>query len=123
MRPSWPAPPCRSSPNAEADNLVPGCVRPNPDDPTNAALNNVAFPPRRLVEVAEGLDRLGAHGVVASICEARDPENGDLADFSPAVDDPAGHRDALPRAASTTSSSSGHPARCSARCWRRCRPA
>ena len=74
--------------NAEADNLVPGCVRPNPDDPTNAALNNVAFPPRRLVEVAEGLDRLGAHGVVASICEARDPENGDFqADFSPAVDE------------------------------------
>lgn len=74
--------------NVDGSNLVPSCTRPNPDDPTNPAAANVAVPPRRLVQVAEGLDRLGANGVIASICQARDPENDDFAaDFSPAVDE------------------------------------
>jgi hypothetical protein len=48
---------------------------------------NTALPPRRLVQVAEGLDRQGAHGVVASICQARDPATSDYrADFGPAFD-------------------------------------
>ena len=64
--------------------LAPSCSRPNPDNPLS---DNLASPPRRLVSVAEGVEQAGGHGVVASICQARDPDNGDFrADFSPAVD-------------------------------------
>lgn len=46
--------------NETGDNLVPSCSSPN----------GVAFPPRRLVETARGLDAAGAGTVVASICDA-----------------------------------------------------
>lgn len=73
--------------NSVGNDLVPGCVRPNPSAPTNERLQNKAFPPRRLVRVAEGLQAAGATGVVASICEAVDAENGDYrANFGPAID-------------------------------------
>ena len=73
--------------NAIGSELVPGCVRPNPEAPTNPVGQNEAFPPRRLIRVAQGLDDAGAAGVVASICEAVDSEHGDYrADFAPAID-------------------------------------
>ncbi|MBK7154602.1 MAG: hypothetical protein IPH72_22930 [Sandaracinaceae bacterium] len=75
-------------PNPERTNLMPGCERPDPDAPSDPTRVNSALPPRRLVQVAEGLEARGAHGVVASICEARDGAAGDYrADFSPAFDD------------------------------------
>jgi hypothetical protein len=43
----------------------------------NVPGRGVAFPPRRLVEVARGLDARGASGIVESICQA---------DFTPALD-------------------------------------
>ena len=49
-------------PNSNATNLEPSCSRPNPE-----GLPNHAYPPRRIVEVARGLDQAGAHGLVASI--------------------------------------------------------
>lgn len=75
-------------PNLDRTNLVPGCERPDPDAPNDSTRANTALPPRRLVQVAQGLEARGAHGVVASICEARDSAAGDYhADFSPAFDD------------------------------------
>ncbi|MCA9575269.1 MAG: hypothetical protein KC668_07525, partial [Myxococcales bacterium] len=72
--------------NAQNNDLEPSCVRPNPMDPGNANLDNEAYPPRRLLEVTRGLIEAQAGGVVASICQARDAENGDYtADFSDAV--------------------------------------
>lgn len=72
---------------ADLSNLVPGCTRPDPDAPNDVMRVNSATPPRRLVRVAEGLERQGAHGVVASICQARDTANRDYhADFTPAFD-------------------------------------
>lgn len=72
------------APNPSATNLVPGCTRPNPN---GVGPRNEAYPPRRIVDVARGLDQAGAHGVVASICQSRDPDQGDFrADFTPAVD-------------------------------------
>ncbi len=73
----------RQDANASQPNLIPGCVRPNP---VMGGLPNRAFPPRRLLEVTEGLKEAGVGGVVASICQAVDPDNGDYtADFGPAV--------------------------------------
>ncbi len=73
--------------NTRGDQLVPGCVRPNPMAPLDPQQQNEAFPPRRLIRVAEGLDAAGATGVVTSICEAVDAENGNYeADFAPAID-------------------------------------
>jgi hypothetical protein len=77
----------REVPNADGTNVVPGCTRPDPDAPDDVSRVNSATPPRRLVQVAQGLEQQGAHGVVASICQARDPVNGDYhADFTPAFD-------------------------------------
>jgi len=73
-------------PNAQGNNLVPGCIRPDPDDPMDTTLENKAYPPRRLLEVTQGLVEAGVGGVVASICQSVDPDNGDFtADFGPAV--------------------------------------
>lgn len=80
-------PSMQETPSASGRDLVPGCIRPNPDAPSNTALQNEAFPPRRLMRVAEGLNDAGATGVVASICQAVDAENGDYrADFASAID-------------------------------------
>lgn len=69
--------------NAQVNNLIPSCTRPNPDDITDL---NVAFPPRRILGVTQGLIEAGVGGVVASICQARDAANMDYqADFQPAV--------------------------------------
>jgi hypothetical protein len=43
----------------------------------NVAGRGIAFPPRRIVEVARGLDQRGSNGLVYSICQA---------DFTPALD-------------------------------------
>jgi hypothetical protein len=72
--------------NAVGNDLVPSCVRPNPDNPSDPLVENKAFPPRRLLEVTRGLIDAGAGGVVASICNSVDAANGDYtADFSGAV--------------------------------------
>ncbi|MCA9532151.1 MAG: hypothetical protein KC593_00670 [Myxococcales bacterium] len=72
--------------NAAGNDLVPSCIRPNPAMPMNTSLENRAFPPRRLLTVTRGLVAAGVGGVVASICQAVDPDNGDYtADFGPAV--------------------------------------
>ncbi|MCA9574852.1 MAG: hypothetical protein H6726_00345 [Sandaracinaceae bacterium] len=74
--------------NVAQRDILPGCTRPDPDAPDDPLLTNIASPPRRLVSVAAGLDQQGAHGVVASICQSRDPLAGDhTADFTPAFDD------------------------------------
>ncbi|MCA9574408.1 MAG: hypothetical protein H6726_02585 [Sandaracinaceae bacterium] len=74
-------------PTSFGDDLVPGCTRPNPEAPSNEFLRNDAYPPRRLVQVAAGLQERGAAGVVASICQAVDAAQGDYrADFGPAID-------------------------------------
>ena len=72
--------------NAGGTDLVPSCIRPNPAMPMNTTIENRAYPPRRLLEVTRGLVEAGVGGVVASICQAVDPDNGDYtADFGPAV--------------------------------------
>lgn len=79
-------PTMQERPNAGGDNLVPGCIRPDPDDPSDPTDENKAYPPRRLLAVTQGLVEAGVGGVVASICQSVDPDNADYrADFGPAV--------------------------------------
>jgi hypothetical protein len=55
------------------DPAMPARLRPS----CNVPGRGIAFPPRRLVEAARGLDARGASGIVESICQA---------DFTPALD-------------------------------------
>jgi hypothetical protein len=62
----------------------------NPRYPPPRSTDDMVAPNLQCTEyrkVAQGLDGARAHGVVASICEARDADGGDYrADFSPAAD-------------------------------------